>query len=82
MTVLEIRSVQTEFIFVDCEVLLRNTMKNSEILDVTPCKSWKMHAMKQTANRAVFATLIHADFLLSLPFGLEDGGDIFFRNVG
>jgi hypothetical protein len=51
-TVFQIRSVQTEFMFVDCEVLPAKTMKNSENLDVTPCKSRKMHTMKQTANRA------------------------------
>jgi hypothetical protein len=33
-------------------------------------------------SRPLFATCVHAGFLLDLFFDLEDGGDMFLRNVG
>jgi hypothetical protein len=30
----------------------------------------------------MFATRFHAGFLLGLFFDIEDGGDMFFRNIG
>jgi hypothetical protein len=44
-------------------------MKSSIFWDITPC-------------RALLVTCFHAGFLLGLFFGLEDGGDMFLRNVG
>jgi hypothetical protein len=37
--------------------------------------------MKQAADSSA-CSLLHAGFLLDLPFNPEDGGDIFIRKVG
>jgi hypothetical protein len=38
--------------------------------------------MQETNVKALLATCLHAGFLLSLFFDLEDLGDMFLRNVG
>jgi hypothetical protein len=36
---------------------------------------------KNKLSRALLATCFHAGFLLVLLFDLEDGGDMFLRNI-
>jgi hypothetical protein len=38
--------------------------------------------MKHVAGRALARYMIHVGFLLDLFFHLEDGGDMFLRNIG
>jgi hypothetical protein len=50
-------------------------MKSSVFWDTNPRSPLKV-SMKQVSY------LFHADFLIGLFFGPEDGGDMFLRNVG
>jgi hypothetical protein len=62
---------------VGSEVLTAVVIKSYIFQNITPCSP-----LKGNRHRALLAICFHADFLLSLFFDPEDGGDIFLRNVG
>jgi hypothetical protein len=43
---------------------------------------FKEYAVRETSVKAMLTTCSHAGFSLGLFFDPEDGGDMFFRNVG
>jgi hypothetical protein len=43
------------------------------------CEEW---VAENRGIEALFATCFHAGFLYGLFFDLEDGGDMFLRNIG
>jgi hypothetical protein len=78
----------TKVIYVESEVLTAVVMKSSIFWDITPCSPVKVNPRfggkyfhLQDRRISLLATCFHDGFLLNLFFQLEDGGDIFLRNV-
>jgi hypothetical protein len=84
-------------VFVRFEVLTAVVMKSTIFWDITPCSPlkvnrrfggmYRLHLQGRRISRgrnqhALLVTCFHADFLLSLFFDPEDGGDMFPWNVG
>jgi hypothetical protein len=44
--------------------------------------TYRLHLQGRKISRALLATCFHAGFLLCSFYDLEDGGDMFLRNVG
>jgi hypothetical protein len=74
---------------VGSEVLTAVVMKSTIFWDLTACSPLKVnrrlggtYRLHLRGLQALLATCFHTGFLLGLFFDPEDGGDMFFRNVG
>jgi hypothetical protein len=56
-------------------------LKISIFWDITPCTPFEIQQPFRRNKQSLLATCFQTDFLLGLFFILEDGGDIFLRNV-
>jgi hypothetical protein len=64
------------------EVLTAVVMNSYVLWDITPCSPFHLQGRRISHARNQSEARSNAGFLLGLFFDPEDGGDMFFRNLG